>query len=66
MFTLLLHLALSKDPAIHGYYDRIAQWVIDRQKLADDKIRGLDGWLVGFPFTSGLTICYAVGMYLFK
>ena len=33
----ILHLAQAHDPAVHGYYDRIAQWVIDRQKLADGK-----------------------------
>jgi hypothetical protein len=31
----ILHLARANDKTIHSYYDRIAQWVVDRQGLAD-------------------------------
>lgn len=33
----LLHLFQSEQPATRGYYDRLAQWVLDRQRLADDQ-----------------------------
>ncbi|MDE3067918.1 MAG: DUF4855 domain-containing protein [Verrucomicrobiota bacterium] len=35
----ILRLARSKDKALHGYYDRIAQWVLDRQRSADEQFR---------------------------
>lgn len=35
----ILYLSRARGPAIHAYYDRIAQWVIDRQRLADEQFR---------------------------
>jgi len=35
----MLHLWLAQSPAIHAYYDRIAQWVVDRQQSADARCR---------------------------
>jgi hypothetical protein len=32
----LLHLAHSKDATLQTYYTRLAKWVLDRQKLADE------------------------------
>ena len=31
----ILHLSRANNPTIHAHYDRIAQWVIDRQSAAD-------------------------------
>jgi hypothetical protein len=33
----LLHLFQSDKPDVRRYYDRLAEWVIDRQRLADEK-----------------------------
>ena len=33
----LLHLFESKEAAIRRHYDRLAQWVLDRQRMADEK-----------------------------
>lgn len=35
----ILHLSRAEKPSIHAYYDRIAQWVIDRQRTADEQSR---------------------------
>lgn len=35
----ILHLAHANDKTIHAHYDRIAQWVVDRQQLADEGFR---------------------------
>jgi hypothetical protein len=35
----ILHLASAGDKTIHAHYDRIAQWVADRQQLADEQAR---------------------------
>jgi len=35
----ILHLARSNNEAVRSYYDRIAQWVIDRQAAADEQFR---------------------------
>jgi hypothetical protein len=35
----ILHLSRAGNPAIHAHYDRIAQWVIDRQQVADAQFR---------------------------
>ena len=35
----LLHLAQSDDPSIHAHYDRLAQWVVDRQRAADEEFQ---------------------------
>lgn len=35
----ILRLARSKEKAAHDYYDRIAQWVVDRQLSADEQFR---------------------------
>lgn len=35
----LLRLAQSKDKKVHSYYDRMAQWVLDRQHSADEQFR---------------------------
>ena len=32
----MLHLARSKDPNVRKHYDRLAQWVLDRQEIADE------------------------------
>ena len=36
----ILHLAHANNKEIHTHYDRIAQWVIDRQLTADEQFRG--------------------------
>ena len=33
----ILHLARANDKTIHAHYDRIAQWVVDRQRAADEQ-----------------------------
>lgn len=33
----LLHLAQSPKPELRAQYQRLAQWVMDRQRLADEK-----------------------------
>ena len=33
----LLHLSKSDKPEVRHYYDRLAEWVLDRQRLADEK-----------------------------
>jgi hypothetical protein len=33
----LLHLSKSDQPDVRHYYDRLAEWVLDRQCLADEK-----------------------------
>ena len=35
----ILHLSRAGNPAIHAHYDRIAQWVVDRQQTADAQFR---------------------------
>jgi hypothetical protein len=35
----VLQLARSKDPNVHKHYDRLAEWIIDRQQLADKQSR---------------------------
>lgn len=35
----ILRLAQSEDKTVHAYYDRIAQWVLDRQQAADEQFR---------------------------
>jgi hypothetical protein len=35
----ILHLARSSQKSAHAYYDRVAQWVEDRQALADGQCR---------------------------
>jgi Domain of unknown function (DUF4855) len=35
----ILRLAQSSDKTLHSYYDRIAQWVLDRQRSADEQFR---------------------------
>jgi len=33
----LLRLSKSEQPDVRRYYDRLAEWVLDRQRLADEK-----------------------------
>jgi hypothetical protein len=33
----LLHLSKSEQPEVRHYYDRLAEWVLDRQRSADEK-----------------------------
>jgi len=35
----MLALAQSANSVLHSYYDRVAQWVVDRQGVADDQCR---------------------------
>ena len=39
----ILRLAQAYDKATHSYYDRIAQWVVERQLSADEQFRRAAG-----------------------